>query len=86
MIVNGAVNGKHTGMILIDIQKVFGTLDHTILLDKIKCICFSDKTMRWFHSFLTNRSFFVSLDNELSEAGTINFGVPIVFIVFAIYN
>ena len=33
MILNGADNGKHAGMILIDLQKAFHTLDHTILLE-----------------------------------------------------
>ena len=27
-------NGFHTGMILVDLQKAFETLDHTILLQK----------------------------------------------------
>ena len=56
-------------MILIDIQKAFDTLDHKFLLDKMKCIGFSDKTIKWFHSYLANRVFFVSLDNVFSEEG-----------------
>ena len=75
-ILNGADNGKHTGVIIIDLQKAFDTLDHTILLEKMKYIGFSNKTIRWFHSYLTNRAFFVSLDSELLEAGTINCKVP----------
>ena len=43
-ILNVAENGKHTAMILINLQKAFDTLDHTILFDKMKCIGFSDKT------------------------------------------
>ena len=35
MILNGAENGKRTGMILIDLRKAFDTLDHKILLGKI---------------------------------------------------
>ena len=53
MILNSADNGKHNGMILNDLQKAFNTLDHTILLEKMKCIGFSNKTIRWFHSYLT---------------------------------
>ena len=33
-ILNGAENGKHNGMILIDLQKIFDTLDHKVLLEK----------------------------------------------------
>ena len=44
MILNGVENGKHTGMILIDLQKDFDTLDHIFLLDQMKCIGFLYKT------------------------------------------
>ena len=43
MILNVAENGKHTGVILIDLQKAFGTLDHKILWSKMKC----DRFFRW---------------------------------------
>ena len=76
MILNSAENGKHTGMILIDLQKAFHTLDHKILSDKMRCIGFSDYAIKWFHSYLTNRAIFVSLGTVFSEAGTINCGVP----------
>ena len=76
MILNGDEKEKQTGMALIDIQRVFVTLDQKILLDKMKCIGFSDKTIKWFHSNLTNRAVVVSLDNVFLEAGTINCGVP----------
>ena len=45
-----------------------------ILSDKIKCICFSDKNIQWFHCYLTNRPFF-SLDNVFLDACIINCGV-----------
>ena len=56
MILNGDEKEKQTGMALIVIQRVFDTLDQKILLDKMKCIGFSDKTMKWFHLNLTNRT------------------------------
>ena len=46
-----------------------------ILLDKIKCICFSDKNIQLFHSYLTNMTFFVSLDNVFLETCIIDCGV-----------
>ena len=38
VILNSSENGKHTGMILVDLQKISDTLDHKILFNKIKCI------------------------------------------------
>ena len=46
MILNGAENGKHTDMILINLQKAFDTLYNKILFDKMKCIGFSDKIIK----------------------------------------
>ena len=76
MILNCPENRKHTGMILINLQKAFDTLDHKILLDRTKCIAFSDNTIKWFQSNLTNWAFFVSLGTVFSEAGTIKCRVP----------
>ena len=42
----------------------------------MRFIVFSDNTINWFHSYLTNRAFFVSLGTDFSEEGTINYGVP----------
>ena len=47
-----------------------------MLLDKIKCIGFSSKTIIWFHFYLPNRAIFISLGAVILEAGTINCGVP----------
>ena len=46
MILNCPENRKHTGMILINLQKAFDTLDHKILLDRTKCIGFSDNKIK----------------------------------------
>ena len=32
----------HTGMILVDLLKVFNTSDYAVLLEKIKILCFPD--------------------------------------------
>ena len=46
MILNSAENGKHTLMILINLQMVFGTLEYKILSDKIKHMSCSDKATK----------------------------------------
>ena len=68
--------GFHTGMILVDLIKAFERLDHTGLLQKIECIDFKEPVIKWFQSYLSNRKFFVILENVFSNAGLINCGVP----------
>ena len=41
----GFESGKYTGLILIDLQKAFDTIDHEILLKKIGCIGFSENVI-----------------------------------------
>ena len=70
MVLKVAENRRHTGMILIDLQKAFDTLDHKILLNKTTYISFLDKAIKSFHFYLTTKTFFVSLDNVFLEAET----------------
>lgn len=56
-------------MILIDLKKPFDTLDYETLLGKMKCIRFSDKTMKWFNSYFKNSFFFNSLDHVFWKQG-----------------
>ena len=71
-ILKGFNNGLFTGMILIDLQKAFDTIDHNILLEKLKAIGFCDDTGNWFHSYLTDRAFLVSIENKYSSISTIS--------------
>ena len=75
-IMTGFDSGLLTGMILIDLQKAFDTIDHDILLNKMKYIGFSSETIKWFKSYLTNRTFIVSIDNCYSNPGNLTCGVP----------
>ena len=52
-----------TGMILIDLQKAFDTIDHDMLLQKLYAIGFSKHTVNWFKSYLSNRYVLVNLGN-----------------------
>ena len=52
----------HTKIILIDLQKVFGTLGHKIFLDKMACIDFKTLVIRWLELYLSNGKFFVSVE------------------------
>ena len=65
-----------TGMILVDLQKAFDTIDHDILLKKLSAIGFSNHTICWFKSYLSNRLFRVNLENCYSDPSNITCGVP----------
>jgi retron-type reverse transcriptase len=75
-ILRGFDQGLVTGMILIDLQKAFDTIDHKILLDKLSVMGFSNSAIKWFKSYLSNRYFKISIDKELSKPGLLDCGVP----------
>jgi len=75
-ILQGFDKGLVTGMILIDLQKAFDTIDHDILLKKLSVLNFSRDSIQWFKSYLSNRTFQVSLEESLSKPGNLRCGVP----------
>ena len=72
----GLEEGLLTGMVLIDLQKAFDTIDHSILLEKMSCLGFAGKTIAWYKSYLTNRSFIMNVGKEFSSPGKLSCGVP----------
>ena len=54
-ILKGFDGGLVTGMVLADLQKAFDTINHDILLKNLSIIGFSDHTVKWFQSYLSNR-------------------------------
>ena len=75
-ILKGFEKGEYTGMILIDLQKAFDTIDHKILLKKLKYIGLSDDATSWIESYLTNRTTFVEIEGYMSSEKDIKCGVP----------
>ena len=65
-----------TGMILIDLQKAFDTIDHDVLLQKLYAIGFSKHTVNWFQSYSSSRSFLVHVGNNFSQPASVSCGVP----------
>ena len=43
---------------------------------KISIIAFSDHTVKWFKSYLSNRKFKVNVEHSFSKASSISCGVP----------
>ena len=66
--------GNMVGMVLIDLQKAFDTVDHGILIEKLKSIGVS--SFPWFESYLTDRKQCVDIKGTRSEFLPVSCGVP----------
>ena len=71
-----STKGLLTGMILIDLQKAFDTIDHEILFDKMISLQFTERTISWFKCYLKDRTFKVNVGNVFSDPGDLICGVP----------
>ena len=54
-VTKGFNSGWLTGMIFIDLQKVFNTTDHKILIEKMKCMGVSIDATKWFECYLSRQ-------------------------------
>ena len=63
-IATGFESGLHTGMILIDLQKAFDTINHEILINKMEFLGFFKNAILWFKSYLSHRKFKVDLNKS----------------------
>ena len=78
-----------TGMVLIDLLKAFDTIDHQILLKKMKYLGFSKNTITWFKSYLCEWKFKINIDNSYSSPASLSCGVlqgsilgPLLFLLY----
>ena len=46
---------NYTGIVMLDLQKAFDTVDHGTLIKKSKCVGFKDIAVNWSKSYLANR-------------------------------
>ena len=67
-------HGNMVGMILIDLQKAFDTVDHGILIKKLESIGVSSTA--WFESYLADRKQCVDIGGTRSEFLPVTCGVP----------
>ena len=68
--------GNLVGMVLLDLQKAFDTVDHSILLMKLKALGLSSDILNWFKSYLSDRQQLVDISGTFSSTKTVTCGVP----------
>ena len=68
--------GKVIGVILIDFQKAFDTVNHTILGYKLKAMGITGDLLALLKDYLSNRSQYVNVKGKHSNVTVIEIGVP----------
>ena len=70
---NKNVKGLYTGMVLLDLQKVFDTVENNMLCNKLKFI--DIRPTKWFESYLGIRRKLVSIGKTNSDSAAVTFDV-----------
>ena len=65
-----------TVTVFLDFKRAFETVNREILLKKLKCYNFSEDTIKWFDSYLTNRRQIVKVNGIYSSELEVKCGVP----------
>ena len=66
-----------TGLCLLDLSAAFDTIDHSILLQRLKsCFGINNTVLSWIQSYLSSRSFTVNINNIKSSPFQLLYGVP----------
>src|SRR5271156_2499648 len=69
-------NKKITVLVLLDLSSAFDTVDHTILLNRLKNIGITGLVHDWFSSYLSDRTQAVFLDGVTSDSVNLTCGIP----------
>ena len=69
-------NEQVNALCAIDLSKCFDSISHDILLYKLKFYGFTDSTVNWFRSYLTDRMQQVKVGSVISNELSVKMGVP----------
>ena len=74
---NALNSGKAVFLILLDLSAAFDTIDHGILIDRLRTIVgVEGRALDWLHSYVTGRSQKVVVNNSCSKSVPLQVGVP----------
>ena len=68
--------GNVNAVIFLDLKKAFDTVDHSILLSKLKAYGVGSNSFNWFKSYLDNRMQKCFVNGSLSDSQPLTCGIP----------
>ena len=68
--------GLLNGVVFIDLKKAFDTIDHEVLISKLRAYGVDDLTLPWFRSYLADRKQRCFVNGQFSNSSFITKGVP----------
>ncbi len=63
-------------LVYLDFAKAFDSVNHQVLLAKLKASGIDGAVLNWIKSYLSNRSYQVQIDGILSEEALYDSGIP----------
>ena len=81
---------KLSAALMLDLSAAFDTVDHSILIEKLRVYKFSAHTLEWFSTYLKGRKQVVQVESKMSDPDELGeYGVPqgsvlgpLIFIIF----
>ena len=69
-------NGLLNGVVFLDLKKAFDTIDHSIILRKLKIYGIEQESLKWFQSYLDDRKQVCCVNGHMSNSRSVSCGVP----------
>ena len=68
--------GLINGVLFLDLKKAFDTVNHDILIEKLKLYGFQKQSLSWFKSYLKDRKQFCKINQTQSSIRNVRCGIP----------
>ena len=67
--------GKYCGMVMLNLQKMFDTVNYDILLIKLRALGFNNSSLQWVRFYLADREQVVDVNGTMSKPQPLICGV-----------
>ena len=69
-------DSEHAQLLLLDLSAAFDSLDHNILISRLRSIGFNGAALNWLISYLSNRTYSIYIKGIYSPNEYLIYGVP----------